>query len=533
MDVSALFDAQRPVRSLLPSSHTVTIPIRLLNAELTCAVCLGILRQCTAVTFCLHRFCAVCIGKSLRFGKKECPQCRHACPSHRNLRADPVFDAIIAAIYPDLERAEAAQDRAIEAMIDAANVGQFAESALKGARIQAERARERAAQQKKLQEQQRAQAEERRKRMENTAWICLLPLPPRSPDDVLDPRLQLSKPHVKTTKAVTMQLLALYVRTKLEAGAQQTPAQAVEEKAPAEPADAEMAVTPASSSSAFPTSTLPVAAPVSAVGRLRVSVWMRWVDMTDVARRVWLQGRTLKQQPQPAPAALPALPFVPLPSLNSPIVPSAAAAAAAVALANARPSTNGVATPRSSASPAANPASDAAAPTAFAASPSMPLPPIKRPRGRVEQPSYPVWCAGFTGREEQPDFVELAGPTTARFLYDRHWDERRATSAAAASGATWKKLTLFYLVEQLDGSDDRAVKKRATTLVLTENNDDALLVPAPTSTRSPTPPSPTSAASSSTAPEGSWSPSAALSSSADLRVLSALPLSASSTAVFV
>jgi hypothetical protein len=70
MNIQYLFTTQRPIRTQLQST-TLTIPIRLLNAELTCAVCLGIIRNCTAVMECLHRFCGSCIEKSLRFGKKQ------------------------------------------------------------------------------------------------------------------------------------------------------------------------------------------------------------------------------------------------------------------------------------------------------------------------------------------------------------------------------------------------------------------------------------------------------------------------------
>jgi hypothetical protein len=65
------FDEKRKVRELITDRRTVTLPVRTLNNELTCSVCLGISRECTCVMECLHRFCAGCIEKCLRLGKKE------------------------------------------------------------------------------------------------------------------------------------------------------------------------------------------------------------------------------------------------------------------------------------------------------------------------------------------------------------------------------------------------------------------------------------------------------------------------------
>jgi hypothetical protein len=76
-DLRALFDARRPFRALTQGASAPVLQ-RSLNAELTCPVCLGIIRDCTAVMECLHRFCAACIEKSLRFGKKEVHAHKHA-----------------------------------------------------------------------------------------------------------------------------------------------------------------------------------------------------------------------------------------------------------------------------------------------------------------------------------------------------------------------------------------------------------------------------------------------------------------------
>lgn len=66
-----------------------------INDDLSCPICLGVIRKAVTTIECLHRFCTECIEKSLRLGQKECPTCRERCPSRRFLRPDPNFDALI------------------------------------------------------------------------------------------------------------------------------------------------------------------------------------------------------------------------------------------------------------------------------------------------------------------------------------------------------------------------------------------------------------------------------------------------------
>ena len=504
-------------------------------------VCLGILRQTTAVTFCLHRFCHGCIQKSLRFGKKECPQCRVSCPSHRNLRPDPVFDAIIAAIYPDLEASEQAQDAAIEAFIDAANVTQFAESAMKGARIQAERARERAAQQKRQQEQMRAEAEERRKKAENTAWIRLLPLPPprvkegEAPPPPHPAHLTLVKPTIKATKTVTVQLIGLYVRGKLELRAkEEKTADQPTVVSTSTPMDVGADATPMGDGSGEGEGKGAVA--LGAEGEtttFKVSVWFRWSDMTDVARKVWTQGRP----PKPSPTLLPPSP----PSAPASFSTSAPASTAAPD-APSPDSTEAASSSLSDPSSASNPpapvmaATVDAVPTPAPTAAVVPTPLVKRPRERTTPCRYPVWCDGFVGREEWPDFVELASDTTARFLYEHHWDERRANSATASAQYTqlgagpWKRLTLWYLVEEVD-AEGKPVKRRAVSRAGVQPEEKALAVSTmqvavPSSVGSPSAVSP-----SSDFEQTMWSPSGATSTAEAPQSLSVFPSLSSSALV--
>lgn len=74
--------------------------------EVQCPICLGIIRKTRTVMECLHRFCRECIDKSMRLGNNECPACRTHCASRRSLRDDPNYDALILALYPNIEKYE-------------------------------------------------------------------------------------------------------------------------------------------------------------------------------------------------------------------------------------------------------------------------------------------------------------------------------------------------------------------------------------------------------------------------------------------
>ncbi|KAF8111730.1 hypothetical protein N665_0073s0086 [Sinapis alba] len=71
-----------------------------------CPICLGIIRKTRTFMECLHRFCQVCIDKSMRSAKHECPACRKHCASRRSLRPDPNFDAFIAAMFENIDSYE-------------------------------------------------------------------------------------------------------------------------------------------------------------------------------------------------------------------------------------------------------------------------------------------------------------------------------------------------------------------------------------------------------------------------------------------
>ncbi|KAK7324708.1 hypothetical protein VNO77_28491 [Canavalia gladiata] len=77
-----------------------------IRKDVQCPICLGIIKKTRTVMECLHRFCRECIDKSMRMGNNECPACRTHCASRRSLRDDPNYDALIAALYPDIEKYE-------------------------------------------------------------------------------------------------------------------------------------------------------------------------------------------------------------------------------------------------------------------------------------------------------------------------------------------------------------------------------------------------------------------------------------------
>ncbi|KAJ7948335.1 E3 ubiquitin-protein ligase ring1a-like protein [Quillaja saponaria] len=77
-----------------------------IRKDVQCPICLGIIKKTRTVMECLHRFCRECIDKSMRLGNNECPACRTHCASRRSLRDDPNYDALITALYPDIEKYE-------------------------------------------------------------------------------------------------------------------------------------------------------------------------------------------------------------------------------------------------------------------------------------------------------------------------------------------------------------------------------------------------------------------------------------------
>ncbi|KAG9439256.1 hypothetical protein H6P81_019421 [Aristolochia fimbriata] len=84
----------------------ILVKLSEIRKEVQCPICLGIIRKTRTVMECLHRFCRECIDKSMRLGNNECPACRTHCASRRSLRDDPKYDALISALYPDIDKYE-------------------------------------------------------------------------------------------------------------------------------------------------------------------------------------------------------------------------------------------------------------------------------------------------------------------------------------------------------------------------------------------------------------------------------------------
>ncbi|KAF5943801.1 hypothetical protein HYC85_017878 [Camellia sinensis] len=88
------------------NNEFVVVKLSEIRKEVQCPICLGIIRKTRTVMECLHRFCRECIDKSMRLGNNECPACRAHCASRRSLRDDPNYDALIAVLYPDIDKYE-------------------------------------------------------------------------------------------------------------------------------------------------------------------------------------------------------------------------------------------------------------------------------------------------------------------------------------------------------------------------------------------------------------------------------------------
>ncbi|KAF4325097.1 hypothetical protein JM18_000605 [Phytophthora kernoviae] len=115
VDDCTLFDIYRQPRAPVTDPKvTKSLPVRVLNADLTCPICLGIIKETMVVMECLHRFCGECISTAIRQSKRECPSCRIHIPSKRSLRPDTNFDALITKIHPNLAEFERNEDRIIE-----------------------------------------------------------------------------------------------------------------------------------------------------------------------------------------------------------------------------------------------------------------------------------------------------------------------------------------------------------------------------------------------------------------------------------
>ncbi|KAL3660243.1 hypothetical protein V7S43_014773 [Phytophthora oleae] len=146
VDDCTLFDIYRQPRAPVTDPNaTKTLPVRQLNDNLTCPICLGIIKEAMVVMECLHRFCGECISTAIRQtpadggkSKSECPSCRIHIPSKRSLRPDTNFDALIKKIHPNLAEFERNEEQIIEQLNRSKHFNNaYTESARKGVLSQA------------------------------------------------------------------------------------------------------------------------------------------------------------------------------------------------------------------------------------------------------------------------------------------------------------------------------------------------------------------------------------------------------------
>ncbi|GAU91770.1 hypothetical protein RvY_03964 [Ramazzottius varieornatus] len=133
------YEQHRTPHKLDTVGEAVSTSARFLEAELSCAICLDILRDTRTTKECLHRFCGECISQALRSGNKECPNCRSKLASMRSLRPDPLFDNIIRIVFPNRADLDKQQSMLLEKLDKNNNRKAMLSSIEAGLRHQAEK----------------------------------------------------------------------------------------------------------------------------------------------------------------------------------------------------------------------------------------------------------------------------------------------------------------------------------------------------------------------------------------------------------
>uniref|UniRef100_A0A7S3Z9M5 RING-type E3 ubiquitin transferase n=1 Tax=Lotharella globosa TaxID=91324 RepID=A0A7S3Z9M5_9EUKA len=204
-----------PVRRATNKDSEITLRVRTLNADFTCPICLGIMRDTMTVMECLHRFCRECIEMSIRMGRKQCPSCRVKVPTKRSLRRDIAFDSLIQQIYPDIDEVVEAQESEIKKLLQGHNHSAFALSVKEGTKRQDAQRRTRVvlpSQQASAQEFKKA-ADQRAKPDTDLIDLCM------QPDDVEEKKLKLPKldrRYLRTTRKASITIMKAYLAKKLE-----------------------------------------------------------------------------------------------------------------------------------------------------------------------------------------------------------------------------------------------------------------------------------------------------------------------------
>jgi hypothetical protein len=90
MDEHDIIHAAIPavIDSTMLSSALFNLKTSILTDEMRCSICLETYTDPHVLPECMHRFCKVCIKKSLRKCGNECPICRTRVTTSRDLRRD-------------------------------------------------------------------------------------------------------------------------------------------------------------------------------------------------------------------------------------------------------------------------------------------------------------------------------------------------------------------------------------------------------------------------------------------------------------
>ncbi|OQV17947.1 putative E3 ubiquitin-protein ligase RING2 [Hypsibius exemplaris] len=132
------YELHRKPQTIPDDDQEIRVTQRFLESELSCAICLDILRNTRTTKECLHRFCDECISQALRSGNKECPNCRAHLASMRSLRPDPIFDAIIGTIFPNRAELDRQQSQLLAQLAESSDRHAMLSSIEAGKRHQAQ-----------------------------------------------------------------------------------------------------------------------------------------------------------------------------------------------------------------------------------------------------------------------------------------------------------------------------------------------------------------------------------------------------------
>jgi len=210
---------ETPVRRATKDDTEITLRVRTLNADFTCPICLGIMRDTMTVMECLHRFCRECIEMSIRMGRKQCPSCRVKVPTKRSLRRDISFDSLIQQIYPDIDEAVEAQESEIKKLLQGHNHSAFAESVKEGTKRQDAQRRTRVVLPSQQQQQQASSREMKKAELRAKADTDLIDLCMQPDDDIDEKNLRLPKldrRYLRTTCKASVTIMKAYLAKKLE-----------------------------------------------------------------------------------------------------------------------------------------------------------------------------------------------------------------------------------------------------------------------------------------------------------------------------